>query len=110
MLFMHLLGGTNRLYKCINGCAHLYCLTLSFIFQNGVVAKITMCIMKGANEMEKEIAKRIIEIHDIMDFIDDGYHNQDIHNLIKISNELFSKLSSVNQKKFQEWCDKKYGV
>ena len=52
--------------------------------------------------MEKEIAKRIIEIHDIIDFIDDGYHNYDIQNLIKISNELFSKLSPINQKKCQE--------
>lgn len=57
--------------------------------------------------MEKEIAKRIIEIHDIIDFIDDGYHNYDIQNLIEISNELFSKLSPINQKKCQEWFDKK---
>ena len=57
--------------------------------------------------MEKEIAKRIIEIHDIIDFIDDGYHNYDIQNLIKISNELFSKLSPINQKKCQKWFDKK---
>lgn len=57
--------------------------------------------------MEKEIAKRIIEIHDIIDFIDDGYHNYDIQNLIKISNELFSKLSPISQKKCQEWFDKK---
>ena len=57
--------------------------------------------------MEKEIAKRIIEIHDSIDFIDDGYHNYDIQNLIKISNELFSKLSPINQKKCQEWFDKK---
>ena len=33
---------------------------------------------------QKEIAKRIIEIHDIIYFIDDGYHNYDISNLIKI--------------------------
>ena len=57
--------------------------------------------------MQKEIAKRIMEIHDIMDFIDDGYHNEDIHNLVKISNELFSKLNPTNQKKTQEWFDKK---
>ena len=57
--------------------------------------------------MQKEIAKRIVEIHNIMDFIDDGYHNEDIHNLIKISNELFSKLNPTNQKKMQEWFDKK---
>ena len=57
--------------------------------------------------MQKEIAKRIMEIHDIMDFIDDGYHNEDIQNLVKISNELFSKLNPTNQKKMQEWFDKK---
>lgn len=57
--------------------------------------------------MEKEIAKRLIEIRDIIDFIDDGYHNKDIGNLIKISNELFLRLSPNNQKKFQEWLEKK---
>lgn len=57
--------------------------------------------------MQKEIAKRIMEIHDIMDFIDDGYHSKDIQNLVKISNELFSKLNSTNQTKMQEWFDKK---
>lgn len=56
--------------------------------------------------MQKEIAKRIMEIHDIMDFIDDGYHSKDIQNLVKISNELFSKLNSTNQTKMQEWFDK----
>ena len=48
-----------------------------------------------------------MEIHDIMDFIDDGYHNKDIQNLVKISNELFSKLNPTNQTKMQEWFDKK---
>jgi hypothetical protein len=57
--------------------------------------------------MEKEIVKRLIEIRDIIDFIDDGYHNKDIGNLIKISNELFLRLSPNNQKKFQEWLEKK---
>lgn len=42
-----------------------------------------------------------------MDFIDDGYHNKDITNLIKISNELFSKLNPINQKKCEKWFDKK---
>ena len=57
--------------------------------------------------MEKEIAKRLIEIRDIIDFIDDGYHNEDIANLIKISNELYHKLSPIMQKKFQLWLEKK---
>ena len=57
--------------------------------------------------MEKEIAKRLIEIRDIIDFMDDGYHNEDINNLIKISNELFLRLSPINRKKVQEWRKKK---
>lgn len=56
---------------------------------------------------QKEIVKRLIEIRDIMDFIDDGYHNKDIINLIKISNELYSKLTLANQAKFQTWLKKK---
>lgn len=58
--------------------------------------------------MQKEIAMRILEIHDILDFIDDGYHNDDVDNLLKISNELFLKLNSANQKKMQDHLDKKY--
>lgn len=56
---------------------------------------------------QKEIAKRLIEIRDIMDFIDDGYHNKDIANLIRISNELYSKLTLTNQLKLQKWLEKK---
>lgn len=57
---------------------------------------------------QKEIAKRLIEIRDIIDFIDDGYHNQDVVNLIKISNELYSKLTPSNQHKFRKWLEKKF--
>ena len=56
---------------------------------------------------QKEIAKRLIEIRDLMDFIDDGYHNKDIANLITISNELYLKLTLANQIKFQKWLEKK---
>lgn len=58
---------------------------------------------------QKEIAKRLIELRDIMDFIDDGYHNKDIANLINISNELYLKLTKANQVKFQRWLQKKSG-
>lgn len=57
--------------------------------------------------MEKEIVKRLIEIRHIMDFIDDGYHNEELAVLIKISNELFSKLSPINQRNFQKWLENK---
>lgn len=59
--------------------------------------------------MQKEIAMKLIEVRDLIDYLDDGYHNEDIHNLIKISNELFSKLIPANQEKFRIWLKKKYG-
>lgn len=57
--------------------------------------------------MEKEIAIRLIEIRDIINFIDDGYHDEDVQNLIKIGDELFLKLSTHNQINFQKWLEKK---
>ena len=39
--------------------------------------------------MQKEIAKRLIEVRDLIDYLDDGYHSKDVDNLIKISNELY---------------------
>ena len=58
--------------------------------------------------MQKEIAIKLIEVRDLIDYLDDGYHNEDIHNLIKISNELFSKLIPANQEKFRIWLKKRY--
>ena len=57
--------------------------------------------------MEKEIAKRLIELKDIVDFLDDGEHEQDIQILEIIAAKLYLRLSPVNQKKFQEWLEKK---
>lgn len=56
---------------------------------------------------QKEIGKRLVEIRDIIVFIDDGYHNKDIENLIIIGNELFSWLTPENQIKFHKWLEKK---
>lgn len=57
---------------------------------------------------QEEIVKRFIEVRDIMDFLDDGYHNEDIFHLTKISNELFSKLNPIHQKKCQKWLELRY--
>lgn len=59
--------------------------------------------------MQKEIAKRLIEVRDLIDYLDDGCHSKDVDNLIKISNELYSKLIPANQEKFRIWLEKKYG-
>lgn len=56
---------------------------------------------------QKEIAKRLIEVRDLMDFLDDGYHIEEYFNLVKISNGLFLRLNESNQKKFKDWVDKK---
>ena len=58
--------------------------------------------------MQKEIAIKLIEVRDLIDYLDDGCHNEDVHYLIKISNELFSKLIPANQEKFRIWLKKRY--
>lgn len=56
---------------------------------------------------QKEIAKILIELLDVMDFLDDGHHNREYFEIVKISHRLFSRLNATNQKKFQEWVRKK---
>ena len=56
---------------------------------------------------QKEIAKILIQIRNVMDFLDDGYHNKEYGDLVEISNGVFSRLSEENQKKAQEWYQKK---
>ena len=58
--------------------------------------------------MQKEIAIKLIEVRDLIDYLDDGYHNEDVYHLIKISNELLSKLIPANQEKFRIWLKKRY--
>ena len=59
--------------------------------------------------MQKEIAIKLIEVRDLIDYLDDGHHNEDVYHLNKISNELFSKLIPANQEKFRIWLKKRYG-
>lgn len=56
---------------------------------------------------QKEIGKRLIEVRDIMDFLDDGYHSKEISDLTKISNELFTSLNGANQQRFRDWLERK---
>ncbi len=57
---------------------------------------------------QEDIAKAFIMVRKLMDFLDDGYHNQDYCNLVKISNDLFDQLNPTNQQKAREWCEKKF--
>lgn len=56
---------------------------------------------------QKEIAKRLLEVIDLMDFYDDGCHFKEYCDLVWMSNDLYSRLNEANQKKFQDWMEKK---
>ena len=56
---------------------------------------------------QKEIAEALIHLLKVRYLIDDGYHNKELWELIKVSNTLFEELSDANKIKFQIWLDKK---
>ena len=59
------------------------------------------------NLKQEEIGKALIQLVNIRYLIDDGYHNKELGDLIKVSNTLFNELNDVNKEKFQRWLDKK---
>lgn len=59
------------------------------------------------NLKQEEIGKALIQLFKVRSLIDDGYHNKEIRDLIKVSNTLFKELNDVNKEKFQIWYDKK---
>ena len=59
------------------------------------------------NLKQKEIGKALIQLVNIRYLIDDGYHNKELCELIKVSNTLFEELGDVNKIRFQIWLDKK---
>lgn len=59
------------------------------------------------NLKQEEIGKALIQLVNIRYLIDDGYHNKELSELIKVSNTLFEELSDANKIKFQMWLDKK---
>ena len=59
------------------------------------------------NLKQEEILKALIQLVNVRYLIDDGYHNKELCELIKVSNTLFEELSDANKKKFQVWIDKK---
>ena len=59
------------------------------------------------NLKQEEILKALIQLVNIRYLIDDGYHNKELCELIKVSNTLFEELSDANKKKLQVWLDKK---
>lgn len=59
------------------------------------------------NLKQKEIAEALIHLLKVRYLIDDGYHNKELWELIKVSNTLFEELNDANKKKLQVWLDKK---
>lgn len=59
------------------------------------------------NLKQEEIGKALIQLFNVRSLIDDGYHNKEIGDLIKVSNTLFKELNDANKEKFQIWYDKK---
>ena len=59
------------------------------------------------NLKQEEVGKALIQLVNIRYLIDDGYHNKELGELIKVGNTLFEELSDANKIKFQIWLDKK---
>ena len=59
------------------------------------------------NLKQEEIGKALIQLVNIRYLIDDGYHNKELGDLIKVSNVLFNELNDANKDRFQIWLDKK---
>ena len=59
------------------------------------------------NLKQEEIGKALIQLVNIRYLIDDGYHNKELGELIKVGNTLFEELSDANKIKFQIWLDRK---
>ena len=59
------------------------------------------------NLKQEEIGKALIQLGNIRYLIDDGYHNKELGDLIKVGNVLFNELNDANKERFQIWLDKK---
>lgn len=59
------------------------------------------------NLKQEEVGKALIQLVNIRYLIDDGYHNKELSELIKVGNTLFEELNDTNKIKFQIWLDNK---
>lgn len=59
------------------------------------------------NLKQEKIGKALIQLVNIRYLIDDGYHNKELGDLIKVSNVLFNELNDANKEQFQMWLGKK---
>ena len=56
---------------------------------------------------KEEITEALIQLVNVRYLIDDGFHENELVNLVKVSNTLFDELNDVNKAKFQLWLTKK---
>lgn len=59
------------------------------------------------NLKQEDLGKALIQLVKVRYLIDDGYHNDELVNLVKVGDTLFNELNDVNKRKFQIWLDKK---
>ena len=59
------------------------------------------------NLKQEDLAKALIQLVNVRYLIDDGCHNNELVNLVKVGDTLFNELIDVNKRKFQIWLDKK---
>ena len=59
------------------------------------------------NLKQKEMGEALIHLFKVRYLIDDGYHNKELGDLIKVGNVLFNELNDANKEGFQIWLDKK---
>lgn len=61
------------------------------------------------NLKQEELGKALIQLVNVRYLIDDGYHNNELVNLVEVGNVLFNELNDANKIKFQVWLKKKNG-
>ena len=59
------------------------------------------------NLKQEELGKALIQLINVRYFIDDGYHNKELVNLVEVGNILFNELNDANKIKFQVWLKKR---
>lgn len=56
---------------------------------------------------QEDLVKALIQLVNVRYLIDDGYHHNELMNIVKVSANLFNELNDVNKRKFQIWLAKK---
>ena len=78
-----------------------------FFFSEKFISYNERKVIYMTNLKQEEILKALIQLVNVRYLIDDGYHNKELGELIKVGNTLFEELSDENKIVFQIWLDKK---